>query len=285
MTTGLQIPNDFIRFFMIGVNGERWAFGAKHCPVRLHTPPTGLQGAPVEHDFQDIVGGEGALYRATRDLQAEITLQLWVADPRSSAWARQQHAAWRQSLGRGKDTVRLYAVTRESGYWWIDLRLSNVGEADYFDQYPGRVGEIGETVTFVSDHSFWRGFEETKIFDRDTCLTASLINQGDQPAWLRYTITGQHDGVGIGVGDEIIHLPPMANGNGYYIDTEESWPALMDITGEDIQEDHPAAYWRVPLPGRGRHRGTSVPINIKPKNAGPDFRVEVAYTPRTEQAW
>lgn len=287
MTYQLDLPTDIIRFFLIGADHQtRWVFGGYNSPVRLAKPPAGMQGAPFEHDYQELVGGEGALYRATRDKQARMQLQVWVSDPRTSAWARAQHARWRESLGRGKKPCRLYAVTRESGYWWIDLRLESISEANYLDNYPGKVGETGEVVNFVSDQSFWRGFDEVKVFDRDTCGTAELVNRGDQPAWLRWTITGQHDGVEIGVGEEAISLPaPPNTGNGYYIDTDEMWPALMDITGEDLQEKHPDAYWRVPLPPRGMQRGNAVGLTIKPKNAGPDFRVEVAYTPRTEQAW
>lgn len=283
----LDAPTDYIRFFLIGADRvSRWPFGAKHCPVRLAKPPVGMQGAPFEHDFQEIVGGEGALYRATRDKQSKVQLQVWVADPRSSAWARQQHSAWRESLGRGKETCRLYAVTRESGYWWLDVRLESISEANYLDNYPGKIGETGEVVNFVSDDAFWRGFEEMKVFDRETCRTAELVNRGDQPAWLKWTITGQHDGVEIGVGDEAVKLPKAENtGNGYYIDTDEEWPALMDITGKDLQEQFPKAYWRTPLPPRGRHRGNAVGLTIKPVNPGPDFKVEVAYTPRAEQAW
>lgn len=283
----MSTPKDFIRFFLIGADGAtRWRFGAPGSPVRLAVPPDGMQGAAFEHEFQQIVGGEGALYRSTQDQQAKIQLQVWVADPRSSAWARQEHARWRESLRRGKRPCRLYAVTRESGYWWIDLRLESISEANYLGHYPGRLGETGEVVNFVSDWSFWRGFEEVKVFDRDTCKTAALVNRGDQPAWLRYTVTGTFDGIELGVGDEVVELPAPANiGNGYYIDTDEMWPALMDITGQDLQEQHPKAYWRTPLPPRSAHRGNSVGLNIKPVNPGPDFQVEVAYTPRTEQAW
>lgn len=278
---------DFIRFYLVGVDRQtRWQFGRPYCPVRLHTVPEGLQGASFEHDFQQLVGVDGAIYRGTVDKQTTVKLKVWVADPRSSAWARQQHSRWRESLGRGKETVRLYAVSRESGYWWIDLRLDAVAEADYFDQYPGRVGEIGETVTFISDRSYWQHFDETKIFDRETCKTARMVNLGDQPAWLRYAITGTFDSIEIGVEDDLVTLPKPANtGNGWFIDTDEVWPALMDITGQDVQEQFPKAYWNKPLPPRSIDRRTSTALTINPVNPGPDFRVEVAYTPRTEQAW
>lgn len=283
----LLLPTDFIRFYLIGADRTtRWQFGRPHCPVRLHKTPQGLQGAGFEHDFQELVGLDGAIYRGTQDKQASITLQVWVADPRSSAWARQQHARWRESLGRGKETCRLVAVTRESGYWWLDVRLDAVAEADFFDQYPGRVNEIGETVTFRSDRSYWQKFDETRVFDRDTCKTARLVNLGDQEAWLRWSITGTYDSVEIGVEDDTVTLPAPANqGNGYVIDTDEVWPTLTDITGLDIQEKHPKAYWSKPLPPRAVDRKGSTALTINPVNPGPDFQVEVAYTPRTEQAW
>lgn len=286
MKTGVT---DFLRFYLIGADRKtRWRFGAPGSPVRLARIPEGLQGAAFEHDFQQVVGVDGGMYRGTTDLQAEITLQLWVADNRSSAWARRQHALWRESLGRGKSTARLYVISKESGYWWIDVRVDNIAEVDYMGQncLPGAVGEIGEIVRLVSERSYWRRFDETRVFDRDTCRTARLVNVGDQPAWLQWAITGQHDGVDIGVEDDIIHLPGKGSLDpGYLIDTDPVWPSLQDTTGADIQDQHPDAYWSKPLSPRGVHRGNNVGLTIKPTNPGSDFRVEVQYNPRTEAAW
>lgn len=281
--------SDFLRFFLIGADRKtRWAFGAPGSPVRLATIPQGLQGASFEHDFQQVVGVDGGMYRGTTDMQAEISLQLWVADRRSSAWARRQHALWRESLGRGKQAARLYAVSKESGYWWIDVRVDSVSEVDWMGSasLPGATGEIGEIVKFVSERSYWQRFDETRIFNRETCRTARVVNVGDQPAWLKWAITGQHDGVDIGVEDDYIHLPGQKSLDpGYLIDTDPVWPSLQDTTGVDIQDQHPDAWWKQPLPPRGVHRGNNVALTIKPVNPGSDFRVEVQYTPRTEAAW
>lgn len=291
--------DDLLRFFLVGADHTtRWWFGGPGSPVRLNRPPGGLQGAPVTHDYQVLTGMDGAIYKGTVDEQATITLQVWVSDRRSSAWARRQHSLWRESLGRGKETVRLFAVSKESGYWWIDCRLESVSEVNYFDQRPGLVGETGELVTLKTDRSFWQRFEEVKVFNRDTCRRAHMLNLGDQPAWLRWAITGDHNGVEIGVGNERVLLPDprtlrteqqildgMNPIYGYYIDTDELWPSFMSTTGEDLQPEFPDIYWKTPLPPRGVQRGNTMPLNINPINPGDNFRVEVAYTPRAEQAW
>lgn len=278
-----------VEFFLIGADHKtRWAFGAPGSPVRLAEIPTGLQGAGFEHDWQQIVGMDGALHRGTTDQTGSVQLKVWVSDPRSSAWARRQHALWRESLGRGKDTCRLIVVSKESGYWWLDVRADNVSEANYLGQNckPGTVGETGELVQFVSDRSFWERFDEERIYTRDTYRTAALRNLGDQPAWLRWTVTGGHDGVTIGVGDGTVDLPAQKTLDaGYVIDTDPLWPSITDTTGKNLQAELPAAYWDEPLPARGMHRGNSVPLVIRPTNPRENFRVEVAYTPRTEQAW
>lgn len=278
-----------VEFFLIGADHKtRWAFGAPGSPVRLAEIPTGLQGAGFQHDWQQIVGMDGALHRGTTDQTGSVQLKVWVSDPRSSAWARRQHALWRESLGRGKDTCRLIVVSKESGYWWLDVRADNVSEAHYLGQNckPGAVGETGELVQFVSDRSFWERFDEERIYDRDTYRTAALRNLGDQPAWLRWTVTGGHDGVTIGVGDGTVDLPAQKTLDaGYVIDTDPLWPSITDTTGTNLQTELPAAYWDTPLPPRGMHRGNSVPLVIRPTNPRENFRVEVAYTPRTEQAW
>lgn len=278
-----------VEFFLIGADHKtRWAFGAPGSPVRLAEIPTGLQGAGFEHDWQQIVGMDGALHRGTTDQTGSVQLKVWVSDPRSSAWARRQHALWRESLGRGKDTCRLIVVSKESGYWWLDVRADNVSEANYLGQNckPGAVGETGELVQFVSDRSFWERFDEERIYTRDTYRTAALRNLGDQPAWLRWTVTGGHDGVTIGVGDGTVNLPAQKTLDaGYVIDTDPLWPSITDTTGKNLQAELPAAYWDEPLPARGMHRGNSVPLVIRPTNPRENFRVEVAYTPRTEQAW
>lgn len=278
-----------LEFFLIGADHRtRWAFGAPGSPVRLAEIPTGLQGASFEHDWQQIVGLDGALHRGTTDLQGEVQLKVWVSDPRSSAWARRQHALWRESLGRGRSTCRLVVVSRESGYWWLDCRADNVSEADYMGEHskPGAVGETGEIVKLISDRSFWYRFDETRVFDRDSCRGASLANLGDQPAWLRWTVAGGHDGVVIGIGDDTVTLPAQKTLDaGYVIDTDPLWPSITDTTGVNLQASLPAAYWRTPLPARGDARGGSTPLTISPVNPRENFRVEVAYTPRTEQAW
>lgn len=296
---GTGADRDIFRFFLIGADHEtRWAFGAPGSPIRLHTTPTGLQGAPFEHDFQPLVGMDGEMYRGTTDQRANITLQVWVQDPRSSAYARRQHSLWRESLGRGKQTCRIYVVSRESGYWWIDARVENVAEVNHFNGIPGRTGETGEQVTFTSDRSYWERFDETRIFDRHSARDARLLNLGDQEAWLKWSITGDHEGVEIGVEDDTIFLPDprtliseqeQLDGtnpvHGYVVDTDPVWPALMSTSGDDLQPRFPDAFWQKPLPPRGVQRGNSVALSINPRNAGSTFRVEVQYTPRTEQAW
>ena len=291
-TTTEWQDTDFLRFYMIGADRKtRWRFGGAGSPVRLNTPPTGLNGAPLSHDYQQLVGMDGALYRGTIDEQTRIGLQVWVSDRRSSAWARRQHALWRESLGRGKETVRLIVISKESGYWWIDARVESISEVNFFDQQPGALGEVGELVTLVADRSFWQRFDETRIFDRDTAPNAQLTNLGDQPAWLRYAIYGDHQGVEIGVGSDIVKLPDPRTLNlkepveGYYIDTETLWPALMSTDGLNLQTLFPDAFWKEPLPPRGVQRDNRTPITIKPTNPGANFRVEVNYTPRTEQPW
>lgn len=291
-TTTEWQDTDFLRFYLIGADRKtRWRFGGAGSPVRLNTPPTGLNGAPLSHDYQQLVGMDGALYRGTIDEQTRIGLQVWVSDRRSSSWARRQHALWRESLGRGKETVRLIVISKESGYWWIDARVESISEVNFFDQQPGALGEVGELVTLVADRSFWQRFDETRIFDRDTAPNAQLTNLGDQPAWLRYAIYGDHQGVEIGVGSDIVKLPDPRTLNlkepveGYYIDTETLWPALMSTDGLNLQTLFPDAFWKEPLPPRGVQRDNRTPITIKPTNPGANFRVEVNYTPRTEQPW
>lgn len=296
---GTGPDNDLFRFFLIGSDHKtRWAFGAPGSPVRLHTTPGGLQGAPFEHDWQPLVGMDGELYRGTTDGRASISLQIWVQDPKSSAFARRQHSLWRESLGRGKDTCRLYVVSKESGYWWLDVRAEQISEANHFNGIPGRLGETGEQIRFTSDRSYWQRFDETRIFDRDTVRDARLLNLGDQPAWLKWVVTGDHEGVEIGVGDDTIFLPDtrtlvtdqeLLDGvdpvHGYYIDTDPLWPSFMSTSGVDLQPRFPDVWWKKPLPPRGVQRGNSVALTVNPRNPGSTFRAEVQYTPRAEQAW
>lgn len=286
MTFGTLSRKDVMRFFLVGAdNKTRWAFGLPGSPVRLHKPPEGVQGAPVVHDWQEMAGMDGALYRGTSDQRSNISLQVWVHDSRSPAWARAQHSRWRASLGRGKKPCRLYVITRESGYWWMDVRFESASEVNYFDQVPGRVGEIGDLINFTSDRSFWQRFPESKTFDRDTASTASIRNLGDQPAWLEWVITGQHDGLTVGIGDDTHHLPPQGPDDaGVHIDTDEVWPTFMSLAGHDLQPNFPDHYWQRPLPSRIDQPG-NIPLVIDAINPANDFEVEVFYTPRTEQAW
>lgn len=308
---------DFMRFFLIGADRQtRIPFGAPGCPVRLASTPTGLQGAPFSHDFEEAVGLDGGIYRGTKDEKGVISLKVWVADPTSSAAARRAHAKWREALGRGKTTCRLFVVTKESGYWWIDVRLASVSEANHWGM-PGEIGEVGETVNFVSDRSFWTRFEEHRTFDRLTAPTANITNVGDQPAYLKYIISGKHDGILLGVGDtpnpkydamfdEIsgiggflgallqmmkpgrdTHLlgPRTSDQPPIIIDTDPSWPTIMDADGNDLQSVYPTAYWDKPLPPRQWAANMQFPLIINPINPGPDFNVQVSYQPRTEAAW
>lgn len=312
------MADDLMRFFLIGADRQtRIPFGAPGCAVRLAETPTGLQGAPFSHDWEETVGMDGAIYRGTKDEKGVISLKVWVSDPTSSAAARRAHAKWREALGRGKGTCRLYVVTKESGYWWIDARLASVSEANHWGM-PGEVGKVGETVNLVTDRSFWSRFEERREFDRFTCTTANIINIGDQPAWLRWTIHGQHDGLEIGIGETQAHIVGTAEWQAnqfggllgtilqhaisaardtvmlpartatdlpLVIDTDPSWPTIMDGTGKDLQSELPHAYWDKPLPPRDWSANMAFPLIIIPRNPGPTFSVEVEYSPRTEAAW
>lgn len=200
---------DLIKFFMIGVDGSRWNFGAPDSPVRLNRPPTGLNGAPMAHDYQPLTGLDGAVYRGTQDEQIPIGLQVWVADARSQAWARRSHSDWRKAFGRGKDTVRIYAITKESGYWWIDARVQSVSEVNWFDQQPGLVGESGELVTLITDRSYFSSFEVEAVTDKPVSYGPNyktweleLPNPGDQDLWPKFEISGGFSSVTIGIGNE-----------------------------------------------------------------------------------
>lgn len=313
------MADDLMKFFLIGADRKtRIPFGAPGCAVRLAETPTGLQGAPFSHDWEESVGMDGAIYRGTKDEKALISLKVWVSDPRSSSAARRAHAKWREALGRGKGTCRLYVVTKESGYWWLDVRLASVSEANHWGM-PGHVGEVGETVNFVSDRSFWQRFVEQRTFDRFTCANAAMVNVGDQPAWLRWTISGEYDELEIGVGEtqpvasgtsdpvngmirdildwiknvlgikpqrDTVKLPARRVGDmPIVIDTDPSWPTIMTSTGIDLQSKLPNAYWDKPLPPRTHSNNAAFPLVIVPKNPSPNFQVDVEYSPRTESAW
>lgn len=315
------MADDLMKFFLIGADRKtRIPFGSPGCAVRLAETPTGLQGAPFSHDWEESVGMDGSIYRGTKDEKALISLKVWVSDPTSSAAARRAHAKWREALGRGKGTCRLYVVTKESGYWWLDIRLASVSEANHWGM-PGRVGEVGETVNFVSDRSFWTRFDERRTFDRFTCANAAMVNVGDQPGWLRWTISGEYDSLEIGVGE----TPPVSSGTSenptqsiggsldnifsYFrklfrmerdtvilpqkkvgslpieIDTSPDWPTIQLSNGADLQSQMPNAYWDKPLPPRQHSHNAAFPLVIVPKNPSPNFQVDVEYTPRTESAW
>ena len=67
-TVGEWQDSDLLRFYLVGADRQtRWHFGGTGSPVRLNTPPTGVNGAPVTHDYQNLVGMDGALYRGTID--------------------------------------------------------------------------------------------------------------------------------------------------------------------------------------------------------------------------
>lgn len=277
---------DIFRFFLIGADKQtRIPFGSPGCAVRLAATPTGLQGAPFSHNWQQVVGRDGAIYKGTTDERGVISLKVWVADPTSSQAARRAHAKWREALGRGKETCRLYVVSQESGWWWIDARLDSVSEAQHWG-VPGRVGEVGETVNLTTDRSFWSRFEEIRYYNRDNYHLAHLHNYGDQPVWLRWTVTGGHDGVTIGTPDDEVALPARTSLDpGFVIDTDAAWPSIQDTLGNDLQSELPDAYWDKPLPPRPVHGFEPTPLIIRPVNPAPDFKVEVAYHPRTEAAW
>lgn len=302
------MTNDFLRFALMGADGEtRWAFGRPHCPIRLDDVPEGLQGADFDLNYEQNVGQAGETYKGRVDKRNTIKMRVRVGDGRVGYDYRKLHARWRRSLGRGDELATFITVSAESGYRWKKVRLqSAIAAKGPRRTMPGEIGVGWEDVTLASDESFWTHPDRQMMWPANEVASATFRNPGDQPAWVRYTLTGPCEGYVLGLGTDRVRIGAIPSGGFVLIDTDPASPTAVNEKGEDLYEREyadftiaemlaswqagrpvgPAApmVFREALPAGGPN-AAPIPLGVIAINPEPGATVLAEITPRSERAW
>lgn len=278
--------SDILRFGLIGAAGGRYMFGTPECPVRLARTPTGLRGAPFEAAYQQHSRQAGETFKSRRFKRGTVGLEVFIGRRgHTGAQARRIEEQWHADLGNTETTCRFVVVSSESGYRWRDLRLQSPLEPADWGK-PGLIGQNAEQVALASDDAMWTHPPMTRLFDRTQFSGAQIVNDGDQPAWLTWTLGGETSGWSIGVDGETIPLPGTGEGEVIKIYTDPEFPTITNQDGDDLYE-LPSMSDKVfykPLPPGGP-LAAPTPLTINASSPGEDAQVLVEWQPRSRAAW
>lgn len=280
---------DILKFGLIGAAGGRYMFNSPGCPVRLGTTPKGLRGAPFESSYQQGSRQAGETFKSRRYKRSPVILDAilglrGVSGPR----ARQIEEQWHADLGDTETTCRFVVVSSESGFRWKDCRKQDVVDPVDWAK-PGLLGENREAVALASDDAFWSHRAQSRIFSKAQFGAASILNEGDQPAWLTWTLLGKADKWRIGVDGEVVEFPATPEGGSIRIHSDPEFPTATlrkpGAANEDLYERPNTDFtFYKPLPGGGTK---SIPkqLTIQTVNASPDVQVLVEWQPKSRAAW
>lgn len=256
------------RYVLECENGQVWDFTSPTCPLSLRTDPTGLEGAPFAHDDQRNVDQAGVTWRARMDEPNLIGLdvKIAVADPAARVRTAQQ---WRQSLGRGKQIHRFWAITDEGGRRFQDVRLAAKLAPLNLTMLRNAGVILNDPVGLRSDESWWRRKPITKTFTPAEFAAAAVRTHSDEPLWPHLRITGPITLPTIGWMGETVPLPTIAAGDVWTIETDPDWFQINDSTGADRSWIGRRWYKQVPA---GR---LTVPITITGTDTSSVTKVEI----------
>ncbi|WP_139811897.1 hypothetical protein [Prescottella equi] len=174
---------------------------------------------------------------------------------------------------------RIYVLTRESGWWWLDVRLDDTPEIVY-PKDGGLLGFQAYNLPLIAEYPWWSGLERTVTWVNGE-KPVKLRNPGNRPAFYTAVVKGPGS-LRIPDGDgRLVTLPKLKPGQVLRLDTDPDHRTLVvENPAENLFKDMDPRRFRVPvarnsvfdLSGMQFIDGTaesSVVVRIDPKNRGP----------------
>lgn len=208
-----------------GWNGRLFDLSNGSEGLALRPGVRGLNAPEWDRYRTESPGTAGSRYRGSRGQEREVFWPLAIySNENSEAWAEWDRAFWATMSPR--QTGRWH-VTRDGKTRSLSCRfVSDGGHA--FDIDPGLVGWASYGITLVAEQPFWEGTPVEPTFSTNgpgtnffgasagppfnispsnTISTATIDNDGDEPAWPVWTLTGPFATASVGVNGRSISVP------------------------------------------------------------------------------
>jgi hypothetical protein len=214
------------------IYGYEWAFN-QDGRVRLAETPTGLMGAEYEFDEYTGPGMAGVVVVARNDTVNIIGCKVRIDGPKGND-GRDLLVEWRKAHGRGfgrqpGGPLMKFEVEETGRYQMVRPKFKN--SPDLVKMHA--VGRALDEVEYRSDETWWRTDPLVTTFSNSQFVSATVINDGDEPSWPHYKIVGPFNNGAIGLMGEDLSLPNIAAGNTLEINTDPLLWKVEDQAGVD----------------------------------------------------
>ena len=285
-----------------GWDGSTWVLSSPDSPVWLTPGGTrGLNMPPVDRFTSSSPAVAGARWRGYRVGERSVFWPLFVYGDSTAEW-RDVDRAWWATMR--PDAPGTWTVGQPDGTRrYLTCRYD--GDNDHvFTRDPFGVGWVLYGIDLVAEDPFWRGELVRRTFTaaasapfyggtggtgyappyvispNTSTATATMPNDGDEPAWPRWTVNGPFTTATVGVAGQSIGIPfSLPAGKWLAIDSRPDRLTAVDSDGVDRVDDLGAVSFGAIPPG------AEVPVSITVPGSTSATTVEVEIEPLYYRAW
>ena len=285
-----------------GWDGSEWVLSSPTSPVWLTPAGTrGLNMPPTSRFTSQAPALAGSRWRGYRVEERPVFWPLFIYGDSTAQWRAADRAWWATMR---PDAPGTWTVTQPDGTR-RRLRCRYDGDNDQvFGRDPFSVGWVLYGVDLVAEDPFWRGDPVRRSFSaapaeafyggaggtgfappyvisaNTSTATATMPNDGDEPAWPVWTVNGPFTSASVGVAGRTIAVPfSLASGKSLRIDTRPDRLSAVDSDGNDRVDDLGAVSF-APVPP-----GVEVPVTITVPGSTSATTVAVEIEPLYYRAW
>jgi hypothetical protein len=258
----------------------------------------GILEPPVQHYFSENTG-EGSTYQGHRTPAREVTVPIFVWAETPSEM-RAEDKRFRKTL-RPEHQATLIVQEPNGARRYLALRYLSGAEGSFSGETYGKHW-MAYSLTLTAEDPFFYGERETRTFEGvapvdfyvggtapdyvisegNTIATAKVTNEGDEPAYVTWTVHGAMSEFTGGWPGAVIHLPiPLENDEAVTVYTDPRDGRIIDQAGtsrwsEVLDEDIEFG----PLPA-----GEEIELNLTVEDGDSETYVEISWVPKYRSAW
>lgn len=283
-----------------GWDGSEWVLSSPESPVWLAPGGTrGLNMPPVNRFVGTSPAVAGSRWRGYRVPERPVFWPIFLYGDSTAGWRAVDRAWWATMR---PDAPGVWTVAQPDGTRrHLTCRWS--GDSDHtFDRDPFAVGWQLYGLELVAEAPFWRGEPVRRTFTaagsanfygagaglappyvispNTSTATATMPNDGDEPAWPIWTVNGPFTSATVGVAGQLVVVPfSLAAGKALRIDTRPDQLTAVDSDGVDrVDQLGAVAFGAVPP-------GAEVPVSITVPGSTSATTVAVEIEPLYYRAW
>ena len=215
------------------IYSNEWTFN-QGGPVRLQYLD-GLEGAEFGFDERKGVAQAGVTTVARNDEPNILSAGVYIDHKAGGTDAVDLLSRWRKANGRGWGLLPngplMKLTVLDTGRFQMVRLLRWKNKPEFVKIHD--CGRAFDEVEWRSDESWWRSDPYVYTFTSAQFATAKINNDGDEPSWLHFRLTGPITNPKIGILGEQIPLPSLAAGQWLDIETDPDYWEIRDQSGLD----------------------------------------------------